>query len=192
MERDHGIHWLPLVLLLLLGWWTFRLVTGISTGCLLDLVNLAFHEFGHLAFTPFGSTAHYLGGSIFQLAVPGVLIGYFLWWRAEAVGAAFCFWWLGESLVNVSVYMADARELNIPLVGGGDHDWNELFFRFGLLGESSVARVSGATHALGTLIMVAGLLWWTYFVLPTELQLRVHRVMSDVNPLFGSLLPSPD
>ena len=38
--------------------------------------------------------------------------------------------------------MADARELQLELVGGGEHDWNELFYRFRLLSEESVATVA--------------------------------------------------
>ncbi len=156
MARDHGIHWPRAALLALLLWWTIRLGSGAATWCFVDFVNLAFHEFGHLAFRPFGMTLHYLGGTLGQLFVPAMLVVYFALRRGEPSGSAFCLWWVGESLINVSIYMEDARELNLPLVGGGDHDWNELFYRFGLLGEESVARVAGTTHLLGTVIMGGG------------------------------------
>jgi hypothetical protein len=191
MTRDRGIHWPRAALLVLLVWWTVRLGGGAASWCILDLVNLAFHEFGHLVFRPFGTTLHYLGGTLAQLAVPGLLVGYFLVRREDAAGAAFCGWWLGESLVNVSVYMADARELELPLVGGGDHDWNELFYRFGLLGEEAVVRVSGATHALGTLVMTLGLLWFVYFVVPTPLQRRLNAAITGRSPVLGLLFPEP-
>jgi len=192
MIRDRGIYWPRAVLLALLCWWTLRLGSGAASWCFLDLVNLAFHEFGHLVLRPFGTTLHYLGGTLGQLFVPAMLIFYFLLRRDEPSGAAFCFWWVGESLVNISVYMADARELNLPLVGGGDHDWNELFYRFGLLGEESVARVAATTHLLGTVVMVAGLLWWTYFVLPTSVQRRVHEAITSRSPALELLFPDPD
>jgi len=178
--------------MLVLGWWTLRLGSGVASWCFLDFVNLAFHEFGHLAFGPFGSTLQYLGGTIAQLVVPGLLVFYFLIPRQEPLGGAFCFWWFGESLINISVYMADARELNLPLVGGGDHDWNELFYRFGLLGEESVARVSGGTHVLGTVIMFIGLAWWLYFVLPTRLQRQVNTAITSRSPVMELLIPDPD
>ena len=182
MKQERGIHWPLAALFALLVWWTVRLGGGFASWCFLDLVNLAFHEFGHLAFTPFGSTMHYLGGSLFQLMVPGMLVFYFLLRRDDPVGASFCFWWVGESLINVSVYMADARELTLPLVGGGDHDWNELFYRFGLLGEASVARVSGATHVIGTMVMVVGLAWFLYFVMPTRLLSPMARTCRSRKP----------
>jgi len=192
MPRDHGIHWPQAALLALLLWWTIRLGSGAATWCFVDFANLAFHEFGHLLFRPLGMTFHYLGGSLFQLFVPAMLVVYFLIRRAEPSGSAFCLWWVGESLINVSIYMADARELNLPLVGGGDHDWNELFYRFGLLGEESVARVAGATHLLGTVIMAGGLLWWLYFGLPTSAQRRVNEAITSRSPALELLFPDPD
>jgi len=161
--------WRALSLLALLGFWTVRLVAAPGRGCFLDLVNLAFHEAGHLFLTPFGSTLHYLGGTLGQLAVPALLAVYFLLvGRASPLGAAVCAWWSGENLVNISVYMADARDLALPLVGGGDHDWNELFYRFGLLGEDSVRIVSGGTRGAGIVLMLLGLGWVTFFALPSR------------------------
>jgi len=141
---------------------------GIATWCFLDLVNLAFHEAGHLLFSPFGSTVHYLGGSLGQLLVPAGLAVYFVVRQRQPIGSAFCLWWFGESLINISIYMADARELALPLVGGGDHDWNELFYRFGLLGEASVVRVSWIVHAMGVVLMLVGIAWVLYFALPAS------------------------
>ena len=183
-----GQSWPRLILLALLGWWTLRMGTGIATWCFLDLVNLAFHEAGHLFFTPFGSTVHYLGGTLGQLIVPGGLVVYFVLRQRQPLGAAFCCWWFGENLINISVYMADARSLALPLVGGGDHDWNELFFRFGLLGESSVSRVSSVVHALGVLFMLIGIVWVLYFVLPAARQQRIYESLTWRWPWIAPLL----
>ncbi len=169
-----GSSWLPLSLTGLLAFWTARLVGDPGRGCFLDLVNLAFHEAGHLFLTPFGSTLHYLGGTFGQLAVPALLAGYFLLTGpARPLGGAVCAWWVGENLVNVSVYMADARDLALPLVGGGDHDWNELFYRFGLLGEDSVRVVSGGTRGAGVLLMIIGLAWVALFAFPSTTRDRM-------------------
>jgi hypothetical protein len=156
MSRPHP--WSAL-LLILPAWWTVRLGFGFASWCFLDGVNLAFHEAGHLFFSFGGSTLHYLGGTLGQVLVPAALGAHFLLRREQPFAAALCLWWLGESLVNVSIYMADARALALPLVGGGDHDWNELFHRFGLLGEDAVLRTSGLTRAAGVLTMLAGLAW---------------------------------
>lgn len=159
-----------LLLLLITGWWTLTLATGWSKRCFMDLVNLAFHEAGHVFATPFGETIHFLGGSLGQLVVPALLIAYFLLRRPSLAGAAFCTWWLGESFVNVAYYMADARDLQMPLVGGGVHDWNWLFYRFDLLDEPSVRAISGTTHGIGVLIMLAGLVWIGFPLLPAGIR----------------------
>jgi hypothetical protein len=84
--------------------------------------------------------------------------------------------------------MADARSLSLPLVGGGDHDWNELFFRFGLLGESSVSRVSSAVHALGVLFMLVGVVWVLYFALPALRRQRIFESLTWRWPWIAPLL----
>jgi hypothetical protein len=159
--------WLAVSLAALLAFWTTRLIAAPLRGCFLDLVNLAFHEAGHIFLTPFGSTLHYLGGTLGQIAIPTLLAGYFLLVApTRPLGAAVCCWWIGENFVNISVYMADARDLALPLVGGGDHDWNELFYRFGLLGQDSVRIISSGTRGLGGLLMLLGLAWAMLFALP--------------------------
>lgn len=161
-----GIAWRYLVPTILLGWWTLSAAGTARPYLFIDGVNLAFHEAGHLFFRPFGSTLHILGGTLLQLLVPGLLCGYFLVKQQTPFPAALCAWWLGESLTNVAVYMADARVMRLDLVGGGEHDWNTLFYSFGLLGEDSVARISGLTQFLGVVVMLAGLAWVIYFALP--------------------------
>jgi hypothetical protein len=188
LGSGHGIYRLRLAFLLLLVWWTVRLGFGLAVWCFLDLVNLPFHEAGHLFLTPFGSTISFLGGTIGQLGVPAGLIAYFLLHQRQPLGSAFCTWWLGENLVNISLYMADARDLDLPLVGGGEHDWNELFFRFGLLGETSVRAISGFTHVVGAFVMVLGLLWWTHFVLSDAQQRRIRERVTETLPWADRLL----
>jgi len=168
-----------------------RLATRAWSGCFLDLVNLAFHEAGHVFLRPFGHVLHVLGGTLFQLAVPGLLVGYFLVRRREAFAAAACLWWLGESLINVAVYMADARDLQLDLVGGGEHDWNELFFRFHLLGEDSVASISSATHGIGVALMLLGLAWAALFVLPRRTRGSLVLRLAGVAPRAVRLLDDP-
>jgi hypothetical protein len=158
-----------------LGWWTLSLGTDWSAWCFLDYVNLAFHEAGHLFLGFAGKTVTYLGGTLGQLAVPALLCGYFLLRQGQPFAAALCAWWLGENLINISIYMADARSLALPLVGGGDHDWNELFFGFGLLAEPEVARVSALTRGSGVVLMLLGLCWAGYFLLPSATRERVRN-----------------
>jgi hypothetical protein len=146
--------WIYLPPALLLAAWAIRLAAADRPSSVLDLLNLAFHEAGHLFLSPFGQTLHVLGGTLMQLFVPALLAGYFLLKRGP-FSATVCLWWLGQSFVNVSVYMADAREMKLDLVGGGEHDWTQIFYQFGLLGEESVRAVSTLTHHFGVLVMLA-------------------------------------
>ena len=123
---------------------------------LLDHVNLPFHEAGHIFFTPLGQRMHFLGGTLFQLLVPLALMISFLTKR-ETTGFAFCLFWLGENFLNISIYMADARDLSLPLVGGGVHDWNYLFSHMGLLHKDKA--IAGAVKIVGWIIMVSAPLW---------------------------------
>jgi hypothetical protein len=197
------MNWLRTALLALLGCWTIRLGVASASGgaaqpgCPLDLVNLAFHEAGHLFLAPFGETAHFLGGTLGQLAVPALLSGYFLVRRRQPFAAAVCAWWAGENLVNIAVYMADARTLQLDLVGGGEHDWNTLFYQFGLLSEASVARVSGLTRGAGLALMIAGLawacgtiLWASDTILPAAVRESIDRAADERSPALRYLLES--
>jgi hypothetical protein len=176
------------VLIVLPAFWTVRLGSGAQQGCFLDLVNLPFHEAGHLFFAPLGQTMHFLGGTLGQLLVPAGLAVYFLLWRREPFAAAACAWWFGENLVNIAVYMADARDLALPLVGGGDHDWNNLFYTFGLLGQESVAAVSAWTHRIGTIVMVASLGWLATFLLTGESRRRFEELVRERLPALRPLV----
>ena len=177
-----------LSLLVLLLWITERLATHTWASTPLDLVNLAFHEAGHVFLRPFGNTLHFLGGTLFQLGVPALLVWYFLYRRSDAFAASACRWWEGESLVNVAVYMADARALELNLVGGGEHDWNELFYRFGLLGEDSVAAISSTTHATGVLVMLLGVAWAALFVVPAGVRSSLVLRLATIAPRAVRLL----
>ena len=185
--KGSGVLWPLAPVIVLLAWWTARLAVASDPWCFLDFVNLAFHEAGHLVFAPLGSTLHVLGGTLGQLAVPLLLAVTFLFKERRPLGGAFCAWWFGENLVSVSRYMADARSLELPLVGGGDHDWNELFYRFGLLGEGSVAAVSRTTHGIGVLLMLGGVAWCLTFVLPSRARSAVCSGITGRFPSLGFL-----
>jgi hypothetical protein len=167
-NSNEGIRWPRLLLLLPLAWWTVRKMLEAGHWAFLDYVNLAFHEAGHVFLAFAGETLHLLGGTLGQLAVPLLLGGYFLLRKGQPFAAAACAWWAGENLTNISYYMADARDLALPLVGGGEHDWNTLFYKFGLLTEPWVVRISGATRLLGVVAMLLGLAWAGFLTLSEE------------------------
>jgi hypothetical protein len=172
VTRPDSMRWLRALGWVVLVWWTFR--SGLTGHWIfLDFVNLAFHEAGHVLLAFAGTTVHYLGGTLGQLLVPALLVPHFLLRQRQPLGAAFCVWWLGQNCSQIAVYMADARDLALPLVGGGDHDWNELFHRFGVLDADSVAGIAAATRGIGVLVMLAGLAWTGWFALPAHERSRL-------------------
>lgn len=104
---------------------------------LLDGANLLFHEAGHLFFGVLGETAGLYGGTLGQLVFPlAVSIGF--WRQRAAISLAFGCLWFFENFFNIARYAADARTQELPLVGGGEHDWWNIVSRWGVL-EHDVA-----------------------------------------------------
>ncbi|MDP3147921.1 MAG: hypothetical protein Q8N83_02210 [Ignavibacteria bacterium] len=99
---------------------------------LLDNFHLIVHEAGHLFFSFFGTFVQFLGGTLMQLIIPVLLLIVF-YKSAMPKGMQISFFLLGHSLINVSVYAADARTQVLPLLGNGKHDWNYLLNEMNLL-----------------------------------------------------------
>lgn len=135
----------------------------------LDGVSLIIHEAGHFVFAPFGQTLEIAGGSLLQTLIPLLFAGYFLR-RQEFFSASLLLFWVGQNLLNVSVYAGDAVTMQLPLLGGDNviHDWNWLMVRFGLLPKT--AMVAATIRTLGTLVILAaaGTSLWLSRKQPTE------------------------
>ncbi len=131
---------------------------------ILDYVNLPFHEFGHLFFRFFGERTEIWGGTIMQLLIPFIIFLSF-YMRKETTGVAFSGFWLGENLLYIAVYIADARKMELPLVGGGEHDWNTILSRFNML--QSDGAIAGVVKVFGWLIMVSSIIWLVIISLKT-------------------------
>ncbi len=126
----------------------------------LDGVDLAIHEAGHPLFGVFGEFVGFLGGTLMQLLMPSLLVWYFTR-RGDRHAATVALWWVAQNLWNVSVYVKDARAEELPLVGGGEHDWNYLLGRLGLLGQDQL--LGEAVRFAGVLLYLwACLRGWTY------------------------------
>jgi hypothetical protein len=125
-------------------------------GTLLDGVDLAIHETGHLVFSPFGEFIGFAGGTLFQLLMPTFFLIYFLR-RRDQYAASVALWWVGQNCGHIAVYVADARAQELPLVGGGEHDWEYLLGRTGLLAQDQhIARV---ITSVGYMLVVAAAVW---------------------------------
>ena len=124
---------------------------------LLDEVNLIFHESGHPIFGLLGwETLAILGGTLMQLLVPLLVAGSFVLKRQPA-GFAFGLFWAAQNLLNIARYMADARVQELPLVGNGDHDWTEIFGRWGVLHLDG--RIAGMVRGAGVVLMIGAVIW---------------------------------
>jgi hypothetical protein len=101
-----------------------------------------------------------LGGSLMQVLVPVVCAVAFLR-QPDAFGAAVAAWWAGQNLVDLGPYIADARALQIVLLGGATgaevegHDWEAILTAFGWLHHDR--RLGMAAHVAGTVVMCASL-----------------------------------
>ncbi len=125
---------------------------------LIDGVNLVIHEAGHFVFMPFGEFLMIAGGSLFQVIMPAAFVLYF-YSQGNPYSAALVLFWVGESLLNVSVYAADAIKMELPLLGGegSTHDWNYLLTSMGVL--PSTGQIAGMVRVLGTVVIVTALGW---------------------------------
>ena len=125
-----------LALKLLIALYLVRVVFALVTTCtpgghpadppllifILDIINLFIHEAGHFLLRPFGRWVSVFGGSFMQVFLPAALFA--VTWRQKPGQAWFPAFWLGESLVNASIYIADAPYRKLRLIASGlTHDW---------------------------------------------------------------------
>ncbi len=135
-------------------------------GSFLDLVDLPIHETGHLIFRLFGEFMMIAGGSLFQVIFPAVFFGYFVW-HQKYYSAAIVLFWVGQSIINVWVYAADAVVMQLVLTSGftgsegSFHDWNYMLTRLGLIG--STKTVAGLIRIAGTLTILAAIASSVYY-----------------------------
>jgi hypothetical protein len=127
-----------------------------GTFTLLDGVDLAVHETGHLVFGPFGEFIGVAGGTLFQLLIPAAFAISF-WRRGDQHAACVALWWVAQSCGNVATYVADARAQELPLVGGGEHDWAYLLGETGLLSRD--LQIAHDIRVFAVLLMIAAGIW---------------------------------
>ena len=157
------------LLLFLFAWsWWFWLDSadgGYAGRSFMHLVNLPFHEAGHVFTRPLGSFMTSLGGSLGQLLMPAVCLAVLLFRTRDSFGASVSLWWLGESFLDLSPYIGDAGSMTLPLLGGntgrsapyGFHDWNYILSEAGLLEHDHLLAV--LARLTGTVFMALALVW---------------------------------
>jgi hypothetical protein len=128
----------------------------------IDTINLFVHEAGHFFFKLFGQWVYVMGGSMFQVLLPLALV--IVTWRQNVGQIGFPAFWMGESMVNVSVYIRDAPYKKLHLIARGlIHDWNWL-----LSGNFEAAEPLGdVVFGLGILVCSAAVAFGVYFAIQT-------------------------
>jgi len=154
-----------LALLLLLTYWTWRLLTHafeqpVVDGLFMHTVDLMFHEAGHKIFAPFGEFMRVFGGTLMQCLVP-IICAVAFFRNRDLFAVAMMGWWLGENLQDVGMYIDDARSLRLMLLGGGTgaeiegHDWEHLLT---MMNAMHLDHAIGHTvQIIGAILMIAGL-----------------------------------
>lgn len=156
-----------LVWVLLLIWGIKFIFTPVSGEAFfassMHLVNLPFHEAGHIIFSPFGRFIQVLGGTLGQWIIPLVVTVSFVV-KADRFAASVGLWWLGQSFMDIAPYMDDARAGQLMLIGGVTgsevedyHDWEIILSRLGLMQyDHVIARIS---FGCGVMLMLTALVW---------------------------------
>jgi hypothetical protein len=133
----------------------------------MHLINLPFHEAGHVFLRPFGQFLMMLGGSLGQLLIPFICLAVFVMKTRDAFGASVALWWLGESFMDLAPYINDARELKLILIGGVTgrevvdyHDWEFILRKLGWLRyDHTLAHLA---NTVGIVLMLAAFAWGGY------------------------------
>ena len=149
-------------------------------GSIWHLVNLPFHEFGHILFRPFGRLMTSLGGSIAQVLMPVTCMVVFLVKTRDTFAASFTLWWTGQNFMDLAPYIDDARSLTLPLLGGntgrtspyGFHDWEFILREAGLVRYNHV--LANLANKFGTLLMICAFVWGGYVLF------KQYKILKDV------------
>jgi len=122
---------------------------------LIDNADLIIHEAGHFFFGFMGNFIQAAGGTLMQILFPALLAFYFLR-TGYRTGVQIFIFWLGQNLINISVYAADAQVRKLHLLGNGKHDWYYMLRELGILNQCEL--VGFTFFSLTILLMVASLL----------------------------------
>lgn len=177
---------------LLLAW--FSVVRDVRVP-LLGLVDLGFHELGHLLTYVLPDVMTAAMGSIAQVAVPLALAAYFALVRRDLVGGGLCLAWAGSSARDAAVYIADAPFERLELIGG-EHDWAFVLGPEHLDALDAAGTIASVVRIGGALFLVAGIVTCAWGLLPGLPSLTIRRPARSPQPSvpnlgFGAARPEP-
>jgi hypothetical protein len=164
--------WIPrAILLAYLVYADFRFLRNPLSSTWFSGITLAFHEMGHLLFSFAGHFIMSLMGSGMQVLVPIIVIIIFLR-QPDYFGVAVGGFWLSFSLFELANYVADARAMDLPLVGFSDdpeHDWHYLLGTVGLLKlDTAFAFLIRVTATLTGVASLALAVWLLMIMIRTK------------------------
>ena len=94
-----------------------------------------------------------------QLAFP-FIVAVLCWQRRQTLGLAAATVWFFENGLNIARYIADARRMELPLVGGGDHDWHRILSAWNVLQhDTQIASTVRALAWIGIFLPCLWVLW---------------------------------
>lgn len=164
-QTDVLSFWGRVCLLVLFALWgAYFIFSGVDWeaigGSFLHSINLPFHEFGHVLFSPFGRFMAVLGGSLFQVMMPLIALLSFSLQMKDNFAAAIMLWWAGQNMIDVSPYIADAKYRSIPLIRGlGEdyHDWGNLLSMLDMV--DSAHTIANSVFICGAITIIFALFW---------------------------------
>lgn len=123
--------WIVSIILIPICWY---LVASRGHYTWIDNADLVIHEAGHGVFMFFGKFIYTLGGTLMQIILPSIIAWYFFR-NSYRTGVQVALLWLGQNLINISVYAADASARRLPLLGGNKvyHDWHYILGQLNIL-----------------------------------------------------------
>ncbi len=131
----------------------------------MHLINLPFHEAGHIIFRPFGAFIASFGGTLGQLLMPLICLAVLLLKTRDSFGASVTLWWFAQNFFDIAPYIHDARSGTLPLLGGnvghsspyGFHDWEFILTESGFLKYDHF--LAGLSVMTGTILMITSFVW---------------------------------
>ena len=128
---------------------------------LINSTDLMFHEFGHLFFFFMPELFVFFAGTIMQLLIPNIIFLYFLI-KKSFYSASVILFWIAVNLFDISIYIKDARAMNLPLlIPGTVHDWNYILTRLNLLNYDQI--IGNLIFSIGIMFFALSIILGIYF-----------------------------
>lgn len=169
-QIDPAAFWARVVTLVAFAFWGGAFIVGgldweAIGGSFMHNINLPFHEFGHVLFSPLGRFMMILGGSLFQILLPLGLTLVFVIKQRDNFAGSITLWWCGQSFIDISPYIADAPYRSLPLIMGmGEeyHDWGNLLTMMDAM--DSAGTIARSSFLIGAMIMITAIAWGAYIL----------------------------